>query len=220
MDTHPGNLRIIRRTTCFRYPPDTECAQTEEHMADDSIDEEEFEEVDLEEVLAAEDIDDDSIDDDLVGVVADSDEEIALVDDEEDEEEAGTVAKRDDDDDDEEEVDPDDVEADLDAILKDRIAAADDDEEDDEEVVPEAKSPTEVAEGVTPKKANEFTCTGCFLLVNRGQFGPAEQMTCPVGESDCPAIKILSAPPKATKATKAVKAVKPVKAVAKATKKR
>ena len=214
---HPGNLRIIRRTTRFRYPPDTDCAQNEEHMADDSIDDEEFEEVDLEEVLAAEDIDDDSIDDDLVGVVTDGDEEIALVDEEEDEEEAGAVAKRDEDDDDEEEVDPDDVEADLDAILKDRIAAADDDDEDDEEVVPEAKSPTEVAEGVTPKKANEFTCTGCFLLVNRGQFGPAEQMTCPVGESDCPAIKILSAPPKATKVTKAAK---PVKAVAKATKKR
>jgi hypothetical protein len=214
VDIHPGNLRIIRRTTRFRYPPDTECAQTEEHMADDSIDDEEFEEVDLEEVLAAEDIDDDSIDEDLVDVVVDGDDEIALVDDDDDEEEAGTVAKRDEDDDDEEEVDPDDVEADLDAILKDRIAAADDDEEDDEEVVPEAKSPTEVAEGVTPKKANEFTCTGCFLLVNRGQFGPAEQMTCPVGESDCPAIKVLSAPAKATKAAK------PVKDVAKATKKR
>ncbi|CAM8625261.1 Protein of unknown function DUF4193 [Acidimicrobiia bacterium] len=189
-------------------------------MADDSIDEEEFEEVGLEEVLAAEDLDDDAIDDDLVAIVVggdDGDDEIALVDDDEDEEEVGTAAKRDDDDDDEEEVDPDDVEADLDAILKDRIAAADDDEEEDEEVVPETKSPAEVAEGVTPKKANEFTCTGCFLLVNRGQFGPAEQMTCPVGESDCPAIKILSAPPKVVKSTKSVK---PVKAVAKATKKR
>jgi hypothetical protein len=45
-------------------------------------------------------------------------------------------------------------------------------------------------------------------------------MTCPVGESDCPAIKILSAPPKAAKVAKSTKAAKPVKAVAKATKKR
>jgi hypothetical protein len=215
VDIHPGNVRIIRRTTRVRYRFDNEHTQTEENMADDSIDDEEFEEVDLEEVLAAEDLEDDVLDDDL-GAAVEGDEEVVLVDeDEDDEEEAGAVAKRDDDDDDEDEVDPDDVEADLDAILKDRIAAADDDDEDDEEVVPETKSPTEVAEGVTPKKANEFTCTGCFLLVNRGQFGPADQMTCPVGESDCPAIKLLSAPVKAVKPVKAT-----AKAAAKATKKR
>ena len=74
-------------------------------------------------------------------------------------------------DDDEEEADPDDVEADLDAILKDRIAAADDEDDDEDEVVPEPRTAAEVAEGVTPKKANEFMCTGCFLLVNPGQFG-------------------------------------------------
>jgi hypothetical protein len=89
---------------------------------------------------------------------------------------------------DEEVVDPDDVEADLDTILKDRIAAADDEDEDEEEVeAPDVRGP-ETPDGVTPKKANEFVCPGCFLLVNRGQFGPADNMTCPVGESDCPAI--------------------------------
>ena len=70
-------------------------------------------------------------------------------------------------------------------------AAADDDEDEDEEVVPEPKSAAEVAEGVTPKKANEFMCTGCFLLVNAGQFGPPGQRTCPVGEAVCPAIEKL-----------------------------
>ena len=91
---------------------------------------------------------------------------------------------------DEEVVDPDDVEADLDTILKDRIAAADDEEDEEEVEVADARGP-ETPDGVTPKKANEFVCTGCFLLVNRGQFGPADHMACPVGESDCPAIAVL-----------------------------
>ncbi len=91
---------------------------------------------------------------------------------------------------DEEVVDPDDVEADLDTILKDRIAAADDEEDEEEVEVADTRGP-ETPDGVTPKKANEFVCTGCFLLVNRGQFGPADQMACPVGESDCPAITVL-----------------------------
>ncbi|MGZ4682338.1 MAG: DUF4193 family protein [Acidimicrobiales bacterium] len=93
--------------------------------------------------------------------------------------------------DDDEVADPDDVEADLDAILKVRIAAADDDEDEDEAEVIDKSAP-ETPDGVTPKKANEFVCTGCFLLVNRGQFGPADNMTCPVGEADCPAIVQLS----------------------------
>jgi hypothetical protein len=31
-------------------------------------------------------------------------------------------------------------------------------------------------------------CTGCFLLVNRQQFGPADALECPIGDADCPAI--------------------------------
>jgi hypothetical protein len=54
--------------------------------------------------------------------------------------------------------------------------------------VPEPRAPADIAEGVTPKKANEFMCTGCFLLVNRGQFGSPGAMHCPVGEAACPAI--------------------------------
>jgi hypothetical protein len=89
--------------------------------------------------------------------------------------------------DDEDVVDPDDVEADLEQILRDRIAAADDDDDEDEVEVVDPRA-AEAPDGVTPKKANEFVCTGCFLLVNRGQFGPADKMVCPVGEADCPAI--------------------------------
>jgi hypothetical protein len=116
---------------------------------------------------------------------------VVVVEEEEVEEPAPAKKKGEEDEEDDDELDPDDVEADLDAILKDRIAAADDDDEEDEEVVPEPRATGEVAEGVTPKKANEFMCTGCFLLVNPGQFGPPGQMTCPVGEAVCPAIEQL-----------------------------
>ncbi len=155
-------------------------------MADDPI-EEEFDEEEIDVDLEGEDLEGDLVED-LEEVLVD-----VVVEDEEDEEAAADAAlaarpKREDEDDEEEDLNPDDVEADLDAILKDRIAAADDEEEEDEEVVPEPRAPADIAEGVTPKKANEFMCTGCFLLVNRGQFGSPGSMHCPVGEAECPAI--------------------------------
>jgi hypothetical protein len=171
-------------------------------MADDDVidDADGFEE-DLDPDIDVDELDEDALtedplDDDLA--VAD-DDFVAVVEDEADvvvpEEPAPRAKKKaagdDEPDEDEEVVDPDDVEADLDTILKDRIAAADDEEDDEEEVEkPDARGP-ETPDGVTPKKANEFVCPGCFLLVNRGQFGPADDMTCPVGESDCPAIALL-----------------------------
>ena len=164
-------------------------------MADDDVIDEEFEveiegdlDVDVDELdpddLDVEDVvvDEELVDDDAIAVV---------VEEEVDEEPAPRGRKKaagdDEVDEDEDVVDPDDVEADLDAILKDRIAAPDDEEDDEEVEVVDTRAP-ETPDGVTPKKANEFTCTGCFLLVNRGQFGPADHMTCPVGEADCPAI--------------------------------
>jgi hypothetical protein len=169
---------------------------TEDAMADDDpIDDEDFEEGELDEELDADDLGDDEADDGLDegdegdGGAADDAVDEAV---EEEEEAPPARAKREDDEEDDE-ADPDDVEADLDTILKDRIAAADDEDEEDEEVVPEPRATGEVAEGVTPKKANEFMCTGCFLLVNPGQFGAPGHMTCPVGEAVCPAIEQLEA---------------------------
>lgn len=200
---------------CIIPPRETEPpgANSKEVMADDD---EEFEveavEDDLDEDALEEDgLDDDLVDDDvLVDEVVDVDVE---VEDEDDiaEEPVARVRKRgDDDDDDEDEADPDDVEADLDAILKDRIAAVEEEEdEEEEEAAPRA---ADTPDGVIPKRANEFTCTGCFLLVNRGQFGPPGDMRCPVGESECPAIDLLQDAVKpaavtklATKATKAAR---------------
>src|SRR5690606_3655851 len=128
-------------------------------------------------------------DDDLDDEDLPADDEEVPDDDEEDEEVAPAPKKRDEDDDEDEEA-PDDVEADLDTILKDRIAASDDEGEDEEELDGPAGRPgtAEAVDGVQPKKANEFVCPGCFLLVNPGQFGPVDSMECPVGESVCPAI--------------------------------
>ena len=93
-----------------------------------------------------------------------------------------------DEEDDDEEVDPDDVEADLDTILKDRLASPDEDEEDDEDEAPQTGS-----RKTRQKIVEEFICEGCFLLVTANQFGPANDMRCPNGEEVCPAMEQLKA---------------------------
>jgi len=74
------------------------------------------------------------------------------------------VEELDDDEEDEE------VEADLDAILKERIAAGDDEEDDeDDEETPAVRTGSGVpgdVESVIARGENEFSCPHCFLLVN------------------------------------------------------
>ena len=88
-------------------------------------------------------------------------EEVA--DEEEDEDEGGARPADATADEEEDEPDPDEVEADLDAILKDRIAASDDDEEEEEEegAPPKAPSPA----GLVERQETEIHCPHCFLLV-------------------------------------------------------
>ena len=171
-------------------------------MADEDVDEEfedetlDVEEIDEEEILdVADDEDADFVAEGDLAVVDDDAVEAVVVDD-------AVVAapaeaapkarkKRDEEEEDDDEADPDDVEADLDKILKDRIAANEDDDEDEELEEQAPRTVGETADGVQPKKANEFMCTGCFLLVNAAQFGPADHLECPVGESVCPAMKLV-----------------------------
>jgi hypothetical protein len=81
--------------------------------------------------------------------------------------------------DDEDLVDPDDVEADLDTILKDRLVAAEDTpDEDEEEAEPEERG--ESGDRLQPKRADEQLCPSCFLLVRR------TAPSCPMGDEDCP----------------------------------
>lgn len=169
-------------------------------MADDDLLEDDAE---FDEELDVVDLDENEIDEDLDDVVEDEAvvdfEDDAVADVEEEAEEAarpdaGARArkKREDEDEDEDEIDPDDVEADLDTILKDRIAASDEDDEDEELEEADARAGGDAADGVQPKKANEFMCPGCFLLVNPAQFGPLGKLECPVGEEVCPGIDIVA----------------------------
>jgi hypothetical protein len=74
---------------------------------------------------------------------------------------------------------PDDVEADLDTILKDRLVTADEagDEEDDEL---EAEERGGEGDRLQPKRPDEQLCSNCFLLVRRNA------PNCPVGDDSCP----------------------------------
>ncbi len=112
----------------------------------------------------------------------------------EDEEEDVPTARRkrpsDVDEDEDEDVDPDDVEADLDAILKDRIAASSDDDEEDEEQV-DTGPDADGTERVAAKTAEEFTCDTCFLIVHPRQFGRKGHLVCPEGYSPCSSIAVV-----------------------------
>ena len=86
----------------------------------------------------------------------------------------------DDDDDDDDMLTPDDVEADLDTILKDRLVSAEQAAgEDDEDEEPEDRS--DPGDRLQPKRPDEQLCSNCFLLVRNSAPG------CPVGaDDDCP----------------------------------
>ncbi len=153
----------------------------------DEIPDEEFEDGDIDDLgdEIGEDLDeefddvleDGEIDDDL-------DEEIE---EEEEDSKNGPVRNAtmsDDEDGDGEDIDPDNVEADLDTILKDRLAAGDDEDEDEETPDPSPEASGQVA----PKRDNEWTCEGCFLIVSSSQFGPRDNPRCPSGEEPCPSL--------------------------------
>jgi hypothetical protein len=134
--------------------------------------------------LTEEDLDEDAlVEDDEFGEIDDPFD--ADVDVEEDEEEdtdvEGPVRKSvsaEEEDDDDDIIAPDDVEADLDTILKDRLVAADDDAAEDEDEEPEDR--TETGDRLQPKRADEQLCPSCFLLVRNSA------PVCPVGDDECP----------------------------------
>jgi hypothetical protein len=130
---------------------------------------------DLEEEEVFEELDDD--DDETVEEEEEEEEEA------DEEETAAARAKRrageEEEDEDDDLLSPDDVEADLDRILKDRLVTTDDDnEEDEEEEEPEDRA--DGANRLQPKRADEQLCPQCFLLVR------ASAPTCPVGDDACP----------------------------------
>ena len=141
-----------------------------------------------------EELDEELEEDDLGLPSSDDDDEAAgQQDDGDDDEDEPVVARRkpasEDDEDDDEDLNPDDVEADLDAILKDRIAAGTD--EDDEDEGAEDRTDAEGGERVAAKSAEEFTCSTCFMIVHPRQFGRAGHLVCPEGYDPCPSIKVV-----------------------------
>ena len=149
------------------------------------------EELDDADVEGEPDEEDLEVEDDAFALEEDTDdavEDVEVEEDEEDEEEDEAAAaartrrrkgEEEEEDDDEDLLSPDDVEADLDRILKDRMVAAEDEEdEEDEEETPEDR--VEGGDRLQPKRADEILCTSCFLLVRPNAPG------CPVGDDQCP----------------------------------
>jgi hypothetical protein len=142
----------------------------------------------------AEVLDADSIglegEDDAFGLTDDLADDLAVIDESEDPDAiplaTDAVAKKgsDDDEDDDDLRTEDDVEADLDSILKEKLTAADDTPLDDEEedgVVVDDK--TDGMERLQPRRPDETQCTQCFLLVRNSAPG------CPVEDDACPLFK-------------------------------
>ncbi len=117
-------------------------------------------------------------------VVEDDDLDEAVVEEESDDDTEGTTrvrkrkAEDEEEDDDDDLLTPDDVEADLDRILKDRMVAAEDEEDEDEEAPVDDRG--ETGDGIQPKRADETLCSSCFLLVRPNAPG------CPVEDDNCP----------------------------------
>ncbi len=115
----------------------------------------------------------------------DSDDHVDEDDDDEEDDVAVPVESSDEDDD----VDPSDVEAGLDEILRERIASGDDKEDDGDEDEDEGLlSEGTAAAVIAPRRADEWTCGQCFLIVSSTQFGTRDNPRCPSGEDPCPSI--------------------------------
>ena len=143
---------------------------------------EELEGPELDEAELEEDLEEDATfevleDDDFVEADEEADED-------EDDATSGPVRRSvsaEDEDEDDDMLAPDDVEADLDTILKDRLVATEDEVNEDEE---EPEDRAEAADRLQPKRADEQLCPTCFLLVR--QTAPV----CPVGDDDCPLFSV------------------------------
>lgn len=146
-------------------------------MAKDEIDPEE-----IDEELELEGEDEIDLEEDFEESGFGDDEELDEDEDDDDSaEDVGTTVVRkaaEDDEDDDDMLAPDDVEADLDTILKDRLASENAGEEDEEEVEVEERGSGD--DSLQPKRPDEILCSSCFLLVRKG--APA----CPVGDDSCP----------------------------------
>jgi hypothetical protein len=151
-------------------PEDIRWALTDRVQAEELVDDDEL----VDDALV--DDDDALVDDDLV-------DDVLVVDEVVEEVPRPAKTKGDDDDseeDDLEEPDPDDVEADLTTILKDRIAAAEEEEDEDEDEVVDTDDRGD-SNKIQPRRPGEFVCQSCFLLKPQTQLADAKRKLC----ADC-----------------------------------
>ena len=160
-------------------------------MADseDLTEEVEFEEEEADEELEPEELDDEALleeeDDEFPAIVEDedglpADEEGEGEEEEEEAEPAARRAAGDDEEDDDELLDADDIEADLDTILKERLVAAEEEPDDEEDEV-EVDERGEPLERLQPRRPGEFVCQSCFLVKHPSQLADANRLLC----TDC-----------------------------------
>ena len=87
------------------------------------------------------------------------------------------------------EVDPDNLEADLNTILRDRLSPATTSRA--ARRAGDGREPASVRSwlgSVTPRRDDEWLCEGCFLLVSKSQLGSRKAPRCPSGEEICPSL--------------------------------
>lgn len=153
-------------------------ADEADDLPDEALDEEELDgdpdDPDLEDELEDEELAG-GIDDDELVVEADLD-----VDEDEEPpvEEPRAKVTDDEEEDDDDLVDPDDVEADLDTILKDRIAAAEEEEDDEETEPTDAEDRAGESGKIAPRRPGEFVCQSCFLVKSPVQLADAKNQLC------------------------------------------
>ncbi len=163
--------------------PEDDMADDEEELDEDDepdLDDADLDEADLE---GDEEFDDDLVDDEEL-VDEDVDRRVARTGEEPTRRASAVAATRptkageeEGEEDDLEDVDPDDVEADLDTILKDRIAAADDEEDEEEDEVVDVDERGDTNK-IQPRRPGEFVCQSCFLLKPRSQLADEKNQFC------------------------------------------
>lgn len=129
------------------------------------------------------DIEDGAFGDEVEDVLADELEPEVVIEEDPDlvlTETGGKKSPGDDEDDDNDLRTEDDVEADLDAILRQKLVAADDTPPNDDEEDSVVDDKTDGFERLQPKRPDENQCTQCFLLVRKSAPG------CPVEDDECP----------------------------------
>ena len=141
----------------------TEEDEEPEDLVDlDELDEDELDEEDLAEEG---DLEDDAVLADEDGVADGGSAATATEEDEEEEE-------------DDEVLDPDDVEASLDVILKDRLVVEDEEEEAEDDEPPDPEERAEGTGRIMPRRPGEFVCQSCFLVKHPSQLEDPKRMFC------------------------------------------